>query len=271
MDKIKNIIINSGAAGVGIIPYSDCDIINQRLHNSLRFEPRSVFVGIVPYYTRHCEQTKTVSAYALSYDYHTIIAEIGERVIREAQKVYPDAQFAFFCDHSPINEKLAAAKAGLGIIGQNSLLITPEYSSYVFIFELISDLECFEKAISITTCENCGACVKACPGYLSGKSECLSAITQKKGELSEKEIALIRSCGSVWGCDICQEVCPHTKAAKMSGSIYTNSPCFNYNIIYTPTQDTINDSEDFSKRAYSWRGAKVITRNIELLKKDHEN
>lgn len=266
MDRLKELICSCGAAKAGIISFSDCDIINPRVLDKMSFVPQSVIVGILPYYTHYCDLPKTVSAYALAYDYHLFIRELCENILDKAQQMYPSAHFSWFADHSPINEKLAAAKAGLGIIGEHSLLITPEYSSYVFLFEIFTDLVYHTKPHTVQGCERCEKCLAACPADLYDKTQCLSAITQKKGNLNQKEVSMIAEAGCVWGCDICQRVCPHTVKAIESGSIYSEIDWFNYNIKSAPTQESILDSEDFSKRAYSWRGTATILRNIDILK-----
>lgn len=271
MNKITEIIRKCGAAKSGAINYSECDIINPRLIEKLPFSPETVFIGIVPYYTHYCDQPRNVSAYALAYDYHLYIKELCERIITEAQAEYPHAEFSWFCDHSPINEKTAAAKAGLGIIGEHSLLITPEYSSFVFLFEIFTDLKYSVKPNKILNCEKCGKCIESCPADLFDKRSCLSAVTQKKGTLSENEKQLIQKTESVWGCDICQTVCPHTINALKTESIYSETAWFNYNIISSPTQESVSDLTDFSKRAYSWRGPQTILRNIDIFNNKEKN
>ncbi len=270
MHELERILIGAGAAKAGLIPYSCCRVINSRLVSRLGFEPKSVCIGIIPYYTHHCDTPKTVSAYALAHDYHKYIAEIGNKAIEACREAFPANNFAFFGDHSPIAEKEAAAKAGLGIIGRHSLLITPEYSSYVFLAEIITDIECARLPAETQFCKDCGACISACPGFLSGICECLSAITQKKGELTDEEAEMLSAYNYAWGCDICQEVCPHTIAAKTSGSIYTDTEWFNGNIVANPDPETVNDEKDFINRAYSWRGKSVILRNIEILNKNRD-
>lgn len=265
MTEIVNIIKALGAAEVGAISYEECTVINPNLEKRLPFTPKSVIVGIVPYYTHNCDEPRTVSAYALAYDYHKLLHSVCDNTINKIQEIYPEFHFQGFADHSPINEKLAAAKAGLGIIGDHSLLITERYSSFVFIFEIITDLQFDAPAQDIKYCDHCGACKRACPADINKKSTCLSAITQKKGELSDSEIDLIKNNAYVWGCDICQLVCPHTKKAISEKTIYTNSAWFNSNIISNPSENTVSDTSDFSNRAYSWRGKQTILRNISLL------
>jgi len=265
MKKLIELMIECGAGDAAAVKYIDCEIINERLVGKIPFEPKSVCIGTIPYYTHYCEETKNVSAYALAYDYHTYIQKLGETIIEKARAIYPEANFLCFGDHSPINEKTAAAKAGLGIIGEHSLLITPKHSSYVFLFEIISDIECDNQAMDILSCEKCGKCKNACPADFSDKKTCLSAISQKKGNLTENEASLIKESSCAWGCDICQEVCPHTKYAKSQGTIYTDTPWFNNNVLNNASEESVTDVHDFQSRAYSWRGCATILRNISII------
>lgn len=271
MDRLLKILTDNGAADAALISFSDCCVTNPRLASSLGFEPKSVCICTLPYYTRRCDEHKTVSAYALARDYHLLLKQIGNNVLNEAKKLFPSAGFAFFGDHSPINEKDAAAKAGLGIIGMHSLLITPRYSSFVFLFELLTDMECDAEPEQIQYCEKCGRCMRACPGNMLREFQCLSAITQKKGELSDEEECLISQLQTAWGCDICQMVCPHTVSAIRRGDIYTDNEWFNTNVIAVPDEDSINDKEDFKMRAYSWRGRNTILRNIKIINNSIDN
>ena len=265
MNRILDIIIEHGAGDAAYLKFSDCTIINPKLLERLSFTPQSVIIATVPYYTEYCNANKTVSSYALAYDYHIYLKNIADETIKKAKALFPEASFASFADHSPINEKEAAAKAGLGIIGVHSLLITPKHSSFVFLLEILTDLKCEKSAHNILYCNKCNSCVMACPGFLQGKSECLSAITQKKGVLSAEESYMISTYGTVWGCDICQMACPHTQNAINKGTIYTKSGWFGNNICSSPSETTINDEQDFKNRAYSWRGKDTILRNIKII------
>jgi epoxyqueuosine reductase len=158
--------------------------------------------------------------------------------------------------------------AGLGILGENGLVINEKYGSYVFVAELLTDslpeLIGAVKPREIMKCEGCGACLNACPtGRLSDEGECLSDITQKKGELSSDEKALICRCNTAWGCDVCQRVCPHNSSPEK-----TPIEFFQKELITSLTADDIiaMDEESFYKRAYSWRGKKTILRNLEIIK-----
>ena len=116
-------------------------------------------------------------------------------------------------------------------------------------------------------CIGCKKCISACPKNELG--ECLSAITQKKGELTEAETDAMIKYNTAWGCDICQRVCPYTEKAVKSGTVFTDIEYFRADVIPdldTKTLDSLNDVE-FNKRAFSWRGRKTVERNLDILKR----
>lgn len=254
------------------LPLSECRIQKPYLLEREGLTDGSVLLVAIPYYTPACrEPQRNLSAYAVSYNYHDYFEELFEELLATLRKQFPEHRFAYFSDHSPIAEVEAAAKAGLGVIGKNHLLLTPRYSSYIFLGELFTDAVLPYQVGTIESCENCGACLRACPAEECGG--CLSALTQKKGALTEKEEADMLRYGSVWGCDRCQEVCPHTKKALESGSIYTPIAFFSRNPIAHLTLAQLNamDDAEFSARAYSWRGRAVIERNLKLFENSEKN
>ena len=96
---------------------------------------------------------------------------------------------------------------------------------------------------------------------------CLSALTQKKGALTPEEQQKILSLGSVWGCDICQEVCPYTAHARKMGTLYTKIPFFRQTALPHLTVQTLDamSDEQLGQRAYAWRGRETIRRNLCLF------
>lgn len=225
---------------------------------------------------------RNLSLYAVPRDYHGYVKELEETALPFLKRTYPDLTFALFADHSPILEVDAAARAGLGVIGMNGLLLTHEYGSLVFICELVTDTDYTAVTGEATpefpaeppVCEGCGLCVSACPaGCGVGRRDgCLSALTQKKGILTSEETAAIVKNGLVWGCDACQLACPHNRAVIKAGKD-TPIPYFREARVIRVDTDTIATMDDtaFSQRAYAWRGRAVISRNIELCHKDTES
>ena len=263
-EHIIRLLKDEGIDLVGVLSTHDVHVTKQYLLDRTGIQHGSVICFAIPYYAEP-HVTPNISAYAYGEDYHAYTRELGERLCGTLRQAYPQNKFALFSDHSPIDERHAAASAGLGIIGTHGMLITEKYSSYVFIAELLTDADLGGTPVPIHYCENCGACRTACPYGLQGG--CLSALTQKKGELSEDEIQTIKKYSSAWGCDICTEVCPHTKKAHRDKTIYSPIPFFREHLIPRLTVDDIERMDDatFARRAYSWRGRDTIIRNLKLL------
>lgn len=256
---------------MGLIPLSACRLHRRYLLEKANISPDgegSVIMIALPYCGN--EPAPNLSRYAISADYHHIAENLLDRLIAALKPRYPNAHFVGFVDHSPIDERHAAASAGLGIIGDHGLLITERYSSYVFLCEIITDLPADASPMPIESCRHCGACAHACPVGLD-VSRCCSAVTQKKGELSTDEIALLRTVGSVWGCDICQEACPHTQHARESGTICSPLLAFAEDRISHLNSAVIEamDDRQFAHRAYAWRGRQTILRNLHLLEEEN--
>ena len=252
----------------GFLPLDECKIIRPYLLERCGVNKGSAVIFAVPYYSRAAEtEGRNVSLYAVPRDYHLYFKEISRRFCDAAKSEFPTANFRFFSDHSPIDEVNGAAKAGIGIIGRNHLLITERYSSFIFLGEIVTDLELPSEVREIGFCENCGFCSSECPVDLSVE-ECLSALTQKKGELTMQEKEKILAHGLAWGCDRCQTACPHTKKAIQNGTIYSPVDFFREKCIPALTAEALEamTDEEFNTRAYSWRGRDTILRNLKLFK-----
>lgn len=232
------------------------------------FPIRSAVLFLLPYYVR---PGKNLSAYATSRDYHLLAADLSARLPGCLSAACPEGHFRVFCDNSPLDERRAAVAAGLGVFGDNGLLITHRYGSYVFIGEILSDREATDfgplRTVEKTGCLHCGACRRACPtGCLTDYSRpCLSALTQQKAPFTEEEKAILLAGKSVWGCDACQDACPLNQ--PQGGLPTTPIPFFCEDRIEFLDRKTLDAMDDaaFSRRAFSWRGRAVLHRNLELL------
>ena len=274
IEKIKSLLKKENIFLYSFYPLELCVIKKQYLLDRAGISSGFAVIFAIPYYTKACEEQRNISSYAVCRDYHLFIKELEGRIIPTLKKDHPDTPFAMFADHSPIDERDAAVRSGIGVIGKNGLLITKPYSSYVFIGELIVGAELakdhYEES-ELRYCENCGLCQKACPWLCSESNECLSAMTQKKGALTASESELIKRYG-LWGCDICTEVCPHTHRAIKENTIYSPIEFFNRETIPYLTYDIVAEMDDdnFMQRAYSWRGRDTILRNTEIAEKEYE-
>lgn len=256
MEKIIEILNSCGIKRVGFCSYEGVKnaLLPCRAAKRLPENSKTVICTVFPYKVEN-SPPENISRYAAVPDYHTVCGEMLKAAAAALKTQFPLNTFEAFIDNSPINEVLALSKTGLGRVGQNGLFIDDKFGSFVFLGEIVTDFDLKVVDHSPTPCLGCGKCKAACPVSL-GKAECLSNITQKKGELTEKERLLIENFGCVWGCDICSEVCPENKAKDLTDiSEFVHS----YRSCFSPT-------EDYKDRAYTWRGEKVILRNYEIIK-----
>lgn len=270
--KIKELLTVEGIDLCTFLPLDKCVITKKYLLDKEGIYSGFAVIFAIPYYTKACDNNRNISAYAVGRDYHLFVKELSQRIIPKLKKLYPNTPFAMFADHSPVDERDAALKGGLGILGKNGLIITDKYSSYIFLGELVVGTklpqEIYQDREPIY-CESCRLCINACPWKNGECDECLSAITQKKGGLTKKEQELIKNY-SLWGCDICTEVCPHTKKAKKAGTIYSPINFFSDNATPRLTYEMVAQmsEEEFAKRAFSWRGRQTVLRNLEIASPD---
>ncbi len=264
-DMLKDFFENEKIEYYAVLDYRDCIEISESIIGRENFTPRSVILFLLPYYT---SETVNLSRYAASLDYHIAIREVGERLKEYLSLKFPDAKMKIFGDHSPIAERHAALIAGLGIAGDSGLLINEKYGTYTFIGDMITDIPPHilgaSSPLPIRSCSRCGACKRACPtGILRGEgNDCLSAITQKKGELSQDECRLMIKYGTVWGCDICQTACPHNRNPKKTPLEFF----YRERLIELKRSDIdAMSGAEFKRRAFAWRGKSTVLRNIGIL------
>ena len=248
----------------GVISYDDCREISGEIMARESFTPRSVILYLVPYYGG---ETENISRYAASLDYHIFLRETGEGLIAELSRLFPGCSARSYGDHSPIDEIHAAASLGLGILGDNGLIINERYGSYVFVGDVVTDIPPEEigaaTPIPVSKCMHCGACRRSCPtGALVGAGDCLSAITQRKGELTDAECKLMREHNTAWGCDLCQSCCPYN-----AHPVLTPIDFFRKDRIVRLDRGDVEsmDKATFSRRAFAWRGRKTVLRNLDVL------
>ena len=110
-----------------VLDYADLKQTNGDILARYELKPMSAIIYLVPYFV---EDGINLSAYATSRDYHLYVRELGEGLKKEILSLFPDAKCVAFGDHSPIDERLAAAIGGLGILGENGLLINERYGSF---------------------------------------------------------------------------------------------------------------------------------------------
>ncbi len=264
-----------GAVGFGgLLP--DMDEAARREVAALCPGAETVFVAAFAYYAG--DEPGNLALYCRGEDYHRVLLARLEQVCAALRARYPQNRFVAGTDASPIPEKRAAMLAGLGQVGWHNLLILPPYGSYLFLGTIVSDLVWQEKpaARDETICKKCGACRRACPTGALGEtgldvSRCLSAISQKKGDLSEQEQQALCRAPLIWGCDLCQRACPHNRAPAK-----TTIPAFLDNrLLSLRLQDVQNLTQrqfrqQYGDRAFAWRGLSPLRRNLLLQSRRQE-
>lgn len=167
------------------------------------------------YYTPHAHEgrpgTGKISRYSWGDDYHDVVGDRLRDLLAWIREQSPDVEAKIAVDSSPVMDKAWATRAGLGWIGKHSNLITRELGSWVFLGEILLSLELdYDTDIVPDHCGTCTACLDACPTaaivepYVVDSTRCISYLTI---ELRDDEIPL-DTAGWVYGCDICQDVCP---------------------------------------------------------------
>jgi len=161
-----------------------------------------------------------VSCYAWGKDYHLVIEErLAQLEAFIHATAGPGTDCRSYVDHGPVLEKAFARQAGIGFIGKNTLLITEAFGSWVFLSVILTTLELEPGLAQTSQCGSCRLCLDACPtGALIGPyqldaNRCISYLTiESKGEIPDELKPQLN--GWVFGCDICQEVCPYNAHPK---------------------------------------------------------
>lgn len=184
---------------------------------------RSVISVLLNYFPEEILPEKDnykIAKYAYGKDYHVVIPEKLNVLIKEMRARYGECHARAFTDSAPVMEKAWAERAGLGWRGKNSLIIHPKIGSFVFIGEIITDLVLEYDQVKVgDLCGNCTRCIDACPtGAIIAPRrldprKCISYFTlEYRGELPAVEKDKFNDW--IYGCDICQDVCPWNRKAK---------------------------------------------------------
>lgn len=184
---------------------------------------KSVISLLYNYYTPTRQEDPTapkLSTYAFGEDYHFVIKKKLKQLIEEIRLKIGEVDGRCFVDSAPVLERDWAKYAGVGWIGKNSLLINPKAGSYFFLAELIIDLELTPDQPLKDYCGTCTKCIDACPtaaispqGYIVDGSKCISYLTIELKESIPEEFS-DKMENWMFGCDVCQQVCPWNRFAK---------------------------------------------------------
>lgn len=252
-------------------------------HFDKRLDPRllvegakSVVTLLYNYYTPEKQQDPTapkISMYAYGEDYHDVLRTKLKALLNFMQENIGEVSGRVFVDSAPVLERAWAQRSGTGWIGKNSLLITRQAGSYFFLAELIIDLDLVPDGPIKDYCGRCTRCIDACPtgaivgnGLVDG-SRCISYFTiELKDEILPTEMAE-KFDNWMFGCDICQEVCPWNRfALKHSEPAFGPNP----DLLAMNKQEWQEMTEEifgqlFEKSAVKRTKFKGLRRNIAFL------
>lgn len=233
----------------------------------------SVVYNYFPKEQQYQSEAPVVSKYAYGVDYHFVMKDKLKVLMQYINDNVGVVNGRIFVDSAPVLDRAWAARSGIGWIGKNTNLIVPNVGSFVFIGELIVDME-FEYDSAIKErCGSCTKCISACPTnalvkpYLLDSKRCISFLTiENKDEIADEFKGRLNN--RVYGCDICQDVCPWNKDHKAtSDDAFAPHP----GLLSMSKDDWFNMNEEryrelFRKSAIKRAKYAGLQRNIQFLK-----
>ncbi len=183
---------------------------------------KSVISLLFNYYTKKKpkkDHEPKISSYAYGKDYHLVVKDKLRELLLRIKNLVGDVNGRVFVDSAPVMDRVWAKKSGLGWIGKNTNLISKKTGSFFFIAELILDLELEYDHPTTDHCGSCTACIDSCPTnalatpYQIDATKCISYATiELKDNIPDSFKDNMR--GWIFGCDICQDVCPWNRFSK---------------------------------------------------------
>jgi len=238
-------------------------------------DSKSVISLLLNYFPSETQQQDSykISKYAYGTDYHFVIKDKLKQLLNFIQEEIGEVHGRAFVDSAPVLDKAWAAKSGLGWIGKHSNLLSKQTGSFYFIAELIIDLDLDYDTPVTDHCGSCTACIDACPTqaivepYVVDGSKCISYFTiELKNEIPES----VKGQFDDWmfGCDVCQDVCPWNRFSKPH-----NEPLFNPHpeLLSMSKKDWEEITETVFQKVFKKSAVKRtkflgLTRNIQFLK-----
>ena len=253
-------------------------------HFDLRTDPRKLVPGaksvitlLLNYYPQQEQRVDApkIAKYAYGTDYHYVIREKLNNLLAFIKANIGEVDGRGFVDSAPVLERSWAVRSGLGWVGKNGNMLTKHSGSFFFIATLITDLELVADApFSADFCGTCTKCIDACPTEaivsptIVDGSKCISYLTIELKDALMPEGLGDKTAGWMFGCDVCQDVCPWNRFAKP-----------NHEQHFTPISEILNlslaeweaMSEETFKKVFKdspmkrskWSG---VQRNLRVLK-----
>nr|WP_274648935.1 tRNA epoxyqueuosine(34) reductase QueG [Paenibacillus humicola] len=250
--------------------------LDKRTEPALLFDdPQSIVAIAVAYPSKLQDAPKSapgarrgiISRSAWGEDYHSVLRDRLRRLEAWLHERVPHVRAESMVDTGALSDRAVAERAGIGWSGSNCAIITPEWGSWVYLGEMITNLPLPPDKPVTESCGECTACIDACPtGALVGPGEldakrCISFITQTKGIVPDE---MMRKIGNrLYGCDTCQVVCPENKGRNWTHQPELAPDPEKVKPLLVPLLAMSNREfkETYGRSASAWRGKKPIQRN----------
>ena len=247
--------------------------IEERIKPKLSLASAKTIISIAVAYTQKLKQQPQKTAYkrgkftpnSWGLDYHYVLQDKLDRLAKGIEELTADFEYKGMVDTGALVDTAVAQRAGIGFIGKNGLVISKEFGSYMFLGELITNLDIEPDQPVDYGCGDCNRCVTACPtscligdGSMNAK-RCLSFQTQDKGVMDLEFRKKIKTV--IYGCDICQICCPYNKGLDNPLATEIDPDLSHPELLPFLELSNGQFKEKFGHVAGSWRGKNILQRN----------
>lgn len=219
-------------------------------------------------YPVHCSTLQKgyggISSMAWGHDYHKTVKALLEGIVEDLKGVIGNFEYKLHVDSGPLVDRELAVNGGLGFFGKNQFVIHPECGLNFYIGHILVNIELLHENNQVAIdCGSCTACIDACPvgalgeNFAFNPALCLSEVTQKKEHLTIIETN--RMGMNLYGCDVCQKVCPYLNKNIDTAMYAKDLPQIELEDILSMSNRQFK--ETFMNTGFFWRGLKVIKRN----------
>ena len=247
--------------------------IEERIKPKLSLASAKTIISIAVAYPHKLKQQPQKTAYkrgkftpnSWGLDYHYVLQDKLDRLAKGIEELTADFEYKGMVDTGALVDTAVAQRAGIGFIGKNGLVISKEFGSYMFLGELITNLDIEPDQPVDYGCGDCNRCVTACPtscligdGSMNAK-RCLSFQTQDKGVMDLEFRKKIKTV--IYGCDICQICCPYNKGFDNPLATEIDPDLSHPELLPFLELSNGQFKEKFGHVAGSWRGKNILQRN----------
>ena len=247
--------------------------IEERIKPKLSLASAKTIISIAVAYPHKLKQQPQKTAYkrgkftpnSRGLDYHYVLQDKLDRLAKGIEELTADFEYKGMVDTGALVDTAVARRAGIGFIGKNGLVISKEFGSYMFLGELITNLDIEPDQPVDYDCGDCNRCVTACPtscligdGTMNAK-RCLSFQTQDKGIMDLEFRKKIKTV--IYGCDICQICCPYNKGLDNPLATEIDPELAHPELLPFLELSNGQFKEKFGHIAGSWRGKNILQRN----------